>query len=74
MRQIRTSIPEHDAGEADRFIAAVAAYEREQRLTAIRWAAVICSCAIRYEPGAAPQSGCQVHGSVLIGPDGEILQ
>lgn len=38
----------------------------------LQFAAIICNCRAWFDPGdfTAPQSGCPVHQTVLISPDG----
>ena len=69
-------------GDPAAIFAAYAAYEAgitrlqvDAKRAAVRFAAVTCSCASRFDwaERMPPQAGCAVHGNIVITPGGEIL-
>lgn len=52
------------------------AAETEMRRTVLAHAWLLCSCSPYYDrghPGTPAQSGCVVHASVMVTPDGQVL-
>jgi hypothetical protein len=77
MAMIEAQQHQHTKEQADyieRWQADCARSEQESRREIIRLAAVLCSCRQDYVWGgdqSPPQTGCIVHGNVMLTPDGK---